>query len=181
MTCNSVIWFSRIFCLFSYLCNWDAEIVSNVSVGSQALLCLLVMLKHLFEFWYSLGWMLCVRRPLFLPEYIFLNLAVTLLKIDPVLTGDQQYLTQTTWENSRVMSGPFIESEMCESIQLLPHRAALFVKVKNMKLENTVILMSCFCLLFLINVQDIIKPLLFLPNNFDVRCVFVLFASNMLG
>lgn len=147
--------------------------------GTQALLRFFVMLKHLFEFWYSLRWILYVKKPLFLPEYIFLNLAVTLSKIDPVLPGDQQYSTQTTWENSRVMSGPFVESEMSESVQLLIHRAALFVKVWSMKLENTVVLVSWFRLLFLINVLDIIKPLLSLPNNFDVRCVFVLHQTYL--
>lgn len=75
-----------------------------------------------------------------------------------------------------MMSGPLVESEMSGSVQLLLHQAALFIKVQNMKLENTVILVSCFHLLFLINVPDIIKPLLSLDNNFDVRCVFVLFA-----
>lgn len=123
---------------------------------------------------------MCVRKPLFLPEYIFLNLAVALSEIDPVLTGDQQYLTQTTSENSRMISGPFVESEMSESVQLLLHHAALFVKVQNTKLENTIVLVSCFHLLFLIIVPDIIKPLLSVPKNFDVRCVFVLLASNML-
>lgn len=75
-----------------------------------------------------------------------------------------------------MMSGPLVESEMSGSVQFLLHQAALFIKVQNMKLENTVILVSCFHLLFLINVPDIIKPLLSLDNNFDVRCVFVLFA-----
>lgn len=78
------------------------------------------------------------------------------------------------------MSGSFVESEMSESIQLLLHGAALFAKMQNMKSENTIVLVSCFCRLFLINVPDI-KPLLSLANNFDVRCVFVLLASNMLG
>lgn len=54
-------------------------------------------------------------------------------------------------------------------------------KGANTKSENAVVLVSCFRLLFLINVPDIIKPLLSLANSFDVTCVFVLSASNMLG
>lgn len=70
-----------------------------------------------------------------------------------------------------MMSGPFVESEMCESVQLILHWPALFVKVQNTKSENTIVLVSCFCLLFPIHVPDILKPLLSLANNFDVRCI----------
>lgn len=75
-----------------------------------------------------------------------------------------------------MMSGPFVDSEMSESTQLLRHQAVLSVKVQNMKLENAIVLVSCFRLLFLINVPDIVKPLFSLANNFHVRCVSVLFA-----
>lgn len=61
---------------------------------------------------------------------------------------------------------------MSESVQLLLHQTALFVNVQNTKSENTVVLVSCFCLLFQVNVPDIIQPLS-LANNFDIRHVFV--------
>jgi len=50
---------------------------------------------------------------------------------------------------------------MSESVQLLLHHIALLIKVQNMNLENTNIVVSCFGLLFMINVPEIIKTLLF--------------------
>lgn len=69
-----------------------------------------------------------------------------------------------------MMSEPFAENEMSESAQLLLHHIALLIKVQNIKLENINIVVSCFGLLVMVNVPDIIKPLLSLAVNFDARC-----------
>lgn len=59
---------------------------------------------------------------------------------------------------------------MSESVQLLLNHLALLKKVQNRKLENTNIVVSCFGLLSMISVPDIIKPLLSLAVNFHARC-----------
>lgn len=69
-----------------------------------------------------------------------------------------------------MMSEPFAENQMSENAQLLLHHIVLLIKVQNMNLENINIVVSCFGLLVMVNVPDIIKSLLSLAGNFDARC-----------
>lgn len=128
----------------------------------------------------SLCWSICLNSGIHRDEYHVSGSHYFFLSTySLILTSPFQRLTWSWLEISNIQPRqleriPVWCLSLLQKIRCLKvyncYYIILLIKVQNMKSENINIVVSCFGLLFMINVPDIIKPLLSLAVNFDARC-----------